>query len=82
MSRETTDKQLLNFLNQITKLSQVEFIGLARMLNIPLVQDNEEKTPREFEYIMSDLIDKYITLSKTQQKNLKKILHKAIKDKG
>lgn len=82
MSRETTDKQLLCFLSQIAKLSQVEFLGLARMLNISLVQDDEEKTPRQFEYILSDLIDKYITLSKTQQKNLKKILHKAIKDKG
>lgn len=81
MNNNTTEKQLLHFVSQITKLSEIEFLGLARMLNIPLVQQDEDKTPRQFEYIMSDLIDKYISLSKTQKKNLKKILHTALKDK-
>lgn len=81
MGKQVSDKELLRFLNQVTQLSEMEFIGLARILNISLVEDNEEKTPKDFEYIISDLIDKYLTLNREKRKNLKKILHKALKDK-
>ena len=79
MSKDITEKQLLNFLNQVNKLSDIEFIGLARFLNIPLVESDEDKTPRPAEFIISDLIDIYIGLNRNQRKNLKKILAKAIK---
>lgn len=79
MSNEVTEKQLLGFLNQINKLSSMEFIGLAKFFNIPLVEQDEDKTPRPAEFIISDLIDKYISLNRNQRKNLKKILAKAIK---
>lgn len=79
MSNETTQKQLLGFLNQVNKLSDIEFIGLARFLNIPLVENDDDKTPRPAEFIISDLIDIYIGLNRNQKKNLKKILAKAIK---
>lgn len=79
MSNETTQKQLLGFLKQVNKLSDIEFIGLARFLNIPLVENDDDKTPRPAEFIISDLIDIYIGLNRNQKKNLKKILAKAIK---
>ena len=80
MSKEINDKQLLKFLDSITKLSSIEFLGIVNMLNIKIFEDEELKQPREFEFLISDLIDEYITLNRTQRVNLDKIINKALKD--
>ena len=80
MSKEINDKQLLKFLDNIIKLSNIEFLGIINMLNIKIFEDEELKQPRDFDFLLSDLIDEYIKLNRIQRKNLDKIIAKAIKD--
>jgi hypothetical protein len=71
------------------KLSEIEFIGLARLFNVPLVtknsDDDEKPVPRSFEEILSDMMDKFISLRKAKRKEIFKILRAATskeKEKG
>ena len=83
IKKKVDDKELLWFLSRVIKLSQIEFLGVLRLLNIPFVIDEtkEKSEPRPFEDMTSDLIDKYIVLSKAKRKNLNKIIDTARKQK-
>lgn len=83
IKKNVDDKELLWFLSRVIKLSQIEFLGVLRLLNIPFVIDEkkEKPEPRPFEDMTSDLIDKYIVLNKAKRKNLNKIIDTARKQK-
>lgn len=71
-----------DFLEQLLKLETVEFVGVARILGILLVieDENKEKNPRSFELVLKDMLSKYATLSRRQRKNLMKIICAATKE--
>lgn len=66
------------FLRQLTKLEPIEFLGLARLMKIPIMREHkedEELAPREFEEVLADMVQKYETLNRKQRRNLLKMLH-------
>ena len=67
-----TEKEFLSFLNMVGKLDHLEFIGLARILSVPLL--TEEKKEREFEHMFSDLLDNFIELPQKRRKEILKLL--------
>ena len=71
-----------DFLQRVLMLETVEFVGVARILGIQLIieDENKEKNPRSFEVVLKDMLSKYATLSRRQRKNLMKIICAATKE--
>ena len=63
----------------ITKLEPVEFIGLARVLCVDIINE-EDKTTRDFYDILNDIIDKFNTLARKQRKEILSILRRVKKE--
>ena len=72
-----TEQEFLQFISLIAKLDNMEFLGIAQILTVPLVvkeNDNEKAKEREFEEIFSDVLDKFIELPKKKRKDIVKLL--------
>ena len=52
------------------------------MLNVDIFKNDKEKTPRNFEEIFSEVMDKFIQASPMQRKNIMKILKAAVHKKA
>lgn len=65
-------KNTLEFIQEIAILEEVEFLGLAHLLGVKLTDDN--KVPREFEDIFSDIFDRFVGLRRQKRKEIMKIL--------
>ena len=77
-----SEREFQNFVNYISKLEAMEFMGLVRMLNVDIFKNDKEKTPRSFEEIFSEVMDKFIQASPMQRKNIMKILKAAVRKKA
>lgn len=73
-----SSKIVINFLELVTQLEPIEFVGLSKILCVSLV--NEKNDPREFEDILSDMIDKFISTGRKQRKDIIKVLKGSIKE--
>lgn len=72
--KELSSKELIRFITLITQLEPTYFMGIARLMNVHVYED--ENTKRAYEEILSDMIDTYISFNRTQRKNLMKIIKK------
>ena len=84
MAKQATSdeqKRLYRFLEGISKLGAIEFLGIAHLLMVPLAIESTTQN-RDFDDILSDMIDKFITLSSTKQKELIKLVKKTKNYKG
>ncbi len=77
-----SEREFQNFVNYTSKLEAMEFMGLVRMLNVDIFKNDKEKTPRSFEEIFSEVMDKFIQASPMQRKNIMKILKAAVHKKA
>ena len=77
MDKHPSEKNLEKFMLEISKLEPIEFLGLTKIFNIDLFDDKEEKNPREFEIILSEILDKYISLSRKQRRTIMKLIKSA-----
>ena len=77
-----SEKEFQNFVNYTSKLEAMEFMGLVRMLNVDIFKNDKEKTPRSFEEIFSEVMDKFIQASPMQRKNIMKMLKAAVHKKA
>lgn len=77
-----SEREFQNFINMVSKLEAIEFLGLVNIFNIELFKKDEEKSPKTFEEIFSELMDKYIKASPLQRKNVIKILKAAVDKKA
>ena len=75
---KVSSKIVINFLELVTQLEPIEFVGLSKILCVPLV--NQKNEPREFEDILSDMIDKFISTGRKQRKDIIKVLKQSIKE--
>ena len=73
-----SSKTVINFLELVTQLEPIEFVGLSKILCVSLV--NQKNEPREFEDISSDMIDKFISTRRKQRKDIIKVLKQSIKE--
>lgn len=63
----------------ITELEPVEFIGLARVLCIDII-NKEDKTARDFYEVLNDIIDKFNTLARKQRREILSVLRRVKKE--
>ena len=68
-----SERDFNKFLLEISKLNAVEFLGVAKIFNIELFED-EDKKSRPFEVILSEILDKYISLSRRQRRTIMKTI--------
>ena len=81
---ENIMKPVEKLLVLIPKLEAVEFIGLARLLGVPVVakkeevaaDDKEKYEPREFLDILEDILAKFDKLGRARQRELIKLIKK------
>lgn len=64
-------KAIDKFILSLSKLNPTEFIGVARVLNVPLL---DGKDPREFEVVFQDVLDHFSKLSREAQRNLLRLV--------
>ena len=80
MSKEKiSEKTMIKFITGITKLEPIEFIGLTKVLCTPIVDD--ENNPREFDDILSDMIDRFVSTGRRQRRDILKVIDHASKVK-
>lgn len=75
MEEKKIPKNIADFLTLITKLEVGEVIGVCRILNIKLIDENNE--PRQGEDLIVEVASKYASLNYTQRRNLKAIVEAA-----
>lgn len=63
----------------ITKLEPVEFIGLARVLCVDII-NKEDKTIRDFYDVLNDVVNKFNTLARKQRREILSVLRKVKKE--
>ena len=63
----------------ITELEPVEFIGLARVLCIDII-NKEDKTTRDFYEVLNDIVDKFNTLARKQRREILSVLRRVKKE--
>ena len=78
MDKRPSPKDLEKFMLEISKLDAMEFLGLAKIFNVDLVDvEDKEKKTREFETVFSEIMDKYITLSRKRRRTIMKLIKSA-----
>ena len=81
IGQHPSERDFQNFILIVSKLEPMEFMGLVRIFNIDIFEDNAEKTPKTFEQILSEVLDAYVKASRLQRRNLMKILKAATRKK-
>ena len=90
MSKRSNDKRVLQFLKLLKKSEVIEAVGIARLLQVPLVicLDDEESgseisskvVERDYDSILADLIDAFAAETKSKQKFILNLMRMAIED--
>lgn len=77
------DNRNKRFMELLTGLEAVEFIGLCKFLGVRLIEENstpeQHSEPRDFTDLFGDLMEKFSNLSRSRQRELIKILKKVNK---
>lgn len=63
----------------IIKLEPVEFIGLARVLCVDII-NKEDKTTRDFYNVLNDIVNKFNTLARKQRREILSVLRRVKKE--
>lgn len=74
-----SNKEKENFIELTLKLEAVEFVGLARILCVNVV--DEDKNPIDFYLIMDKVVEKFCTLRRKQRREILSVLKQATKGK-
>jgi hypothetical protein len=77
VNKRPSEKELEKFIIQLSKLNPIEFMGISKIFNIELYEDEEKKKPRKFEVILSEILDKYISLTPRRRKNMMNLVKSA-----
>lgn len=69
---KVSPKTFLSFIEEVSKLSEVEFVGLSKILCVPILDKDENERP--FEEILSDMMDKFLMIKKGKRKEILKMI--------
>lgn len=65
---KVSSKTFLSFIEEVSKLSEVEFVGLSKILCVPIL--DKDKNERSFEDILSDMMDKFLMIKRGKRKEI------------
>lgn len=63
----------------IIKLEPIEFIGLAGVLCVDII-NKEDKTTRDFYDVLNDIVNKFNTLARKQRREILSVLRRVKKE--
>lgn len=73
-------KEIDSFINTIAKLEPVEFMGLARVLKVPLFTDEgEAREPRDFTDVFGDVLESFSKCGRVRRREILKLVKGAVK---
>lgn len=72
-----TGEKLQEFIRCVSLLSEVEFLGVAKILTVSIVK--EDHTPRAADEILGDMIDTFVFLNRKKRRELMKVLKQITK---
>lgn len=72
-----TGEKLQEFIRCVSLLSEVEFLGVAKILTVSIVK--EDHTPRAADEILGDMIDTFVFLNRKKRRDLMKVLKQITK---
>ena len=88
--RKTVDRQVLKFLSHLRKLEVIEAIGIARLLKVDLLTRADDADPdtqaratiqeKEYDIILSEMMDAFIKLPREQRKMILNIMKEATEE--
>lgn len=69
----------------ITNMRPIEFTGLAKLLGVPIVEENDKDAedlkerykPRDFTDVLSDIMEKFDKLNRKSKRSLLKLIQKS-----
>ena len=65
---KVSSKTFISFIEEVSKLSEVEFVGLSKILCVPIL--DKDKNERPFEEILSDMMDKFLMIKRRKRKEI------------
>ncbi len=73
-------KEIDNFINTIAKLEPVEFMGLARVLKVPLFTGGgDTREPRDFTDVFEDVLENFSKCKRVRRREILKLVKGAVK---
>ena len=66
------------FLELITKCSPVEFLGVATMTRVAVL--NKDKTPKTFDQILTEVLESFEKMNRAQKRKILRIVREAVKN--
>ena len=69
---KVSPKTFLSFIEEVSKLSEVELVGLSKILCVPILDKDENERP--FEEILSDMMDKFLMVKRGKRKEILKMI--------
>lgn len=79
MDNRATTKEAKRFVKYLSKMTLIEFIGIAQMLCVPFSIDNNPDNIREFDEVFSDMYDKFIQLKQEVRHEILQTMKKVVK---
>lgn len=83
-------RQAMKFLSYLTKLEVIETIGIARLLEVDLLiredgsdidsESTASITEKEYDVILSEILDAFIKCNKTKRKNILALMKAAVSE--
>ena len=74
----------MQLIEQISKMEPVEFLGLARLLGVQVLEENKEATedkdkfkPRSFADVLEDVLAKYEKQNRSRKREIIKLVKKS-----
>lgn len=71
---KVSPKTFLSFIEEVSKLSEVEFVGLSKILCVPILDKDKDENERPFEEILSDMMDKFLMVKRGKRKEILKMI--------
>ncbi len=75
-NKKGNERRQKEFILSLPKLKEEEFFGIARILNVKLVENQEV---RPFEHILNDIFDKFERAPKHLQKDILTLVRAVVK---
>jgi hypothetical protein len=76
------EKEITNFLLLVSKLSEIEFLGLVRFFKVEMVKKEKDKEgksiPKDFYEILADTTEQFCLSSKKKRRDTIKVLKQAV----
>lgn len=77
MNSEVGVKELTTFIKDVMELEPLEFMGILKIMSVePRL---EAKTPRPFEELLEDLIDRFCGLERKRRREVSKLVRLTVK---